>query len=72
MVAGRIPLYVELTSCYHAGSFQEHNFGHGHRHLSELLLAGARRALAAGADAVGVYPRHHAVDQLDLWGTLAA
>ena len=59
VVAGRIPLYVEL-SCYHAGSFQE----------PELLLAGARRALAAGADAVGVY-RHHAVDQLDLWGTLA-
>ena len=60
VVAGRIPLYVEL-SCYHAGSFQE----------PELLLAGARRALAAGADAVGVY-RHHAVDQLDLWDTLAA
>lgn len=57
--AGRAPLYVEL-SCYHAGSFQE----------PDLLLAGARRALAAGADGVGVY-RHHAVDQLDLWGTLA-
>ena len=60
VVAGRIPLYVEL-SCYHAGSFQE----------PELLLEGARRALAAGADGVGVY-RHHAVDQLDLWDTLAA
>ena len=60
VVAGRIPLYAEL-SCYHAGSFQE----------PELLMEGARRALAAGADAVGVY-RHHAVDQLDLWGTLAA
>ena len=60
VVAGRIPLYAEL-SCYHPGSFQE----------PELLMEGARRALAAGADAVGVY-RHHAVDQLDLWGTLAA
>ncbi len=59
VVAGRIPLYAEL-SCYHAGSFQE----------PDLLLEGARRALAAGADAVGVY-RHHAVDQLDLWDTLA-
>lgn len=60
VVAGRIPLYAEL-SCYHPGSFQE----------PELLMEGARRALAAGADAVGVY-RHHAVDQLGLWGTLAA
>jgi len=59
VAAGRVPLYVEL-SCYHAGSFQEPG----------LLLAGARRALAAGADGVGVY-RHHAVDQLDLWETLA-
>jgi len=59
VVAGRIPLYAEL-SCYHPGSFQE----------PELLTEGARRALSAGADAVGVY-RHHAVDQLDLWGTLA-
>ena len=60
LVAGRVPLCVEL-SCYHAGSFQE----------PDMLLEGARRALAAGADAVGVY-RHHAVDQLDLWGQLAA
>lgn len=59
VVAGRIPLYAEL-SCYHAGSFQE----------PDRLLEGARRALAAGADAAGVY-RHHAVDQLDLWDTLA-
>ncbi len=59
VAAGRVPLYVEL-SCYHAGSFQE----------PHLLLDGARRALAAGADGVGVY-RHHAVDQLDLWETLA-
>lgn len=59
VTAGRVPLYVEL-SCYHAGSFQE----------PDLLLAGARRALAAGADGVGVY-RHHAVEQLGLWGTLA-
>jgi hypothetical protein len=36
-----------------------------------LLMDGSRRALTAGADGVGVY-RHHAVDQLDLWGTLAA
>ena len=59
VVAGRIPLCAEL-SCYHPGSFQE----------PELLMEAARRALAAGADAVGVY-RHHAVDQLDLWDTLA-
>ena len=60
LVAGRIPLCVEL-SCYHAGSFQEPG----------QLLAGARNALGAGADSVGLY-RHHAVDQLDLWSELEA
>lgn len=59
VVAGRVPLVVEL-SCYHAGSVQR----------PEQMMDAARLALANSADAVGIY-RHHAVDQLGLWGTLA-
>ncbi len=59
IVSGRVPMVVEL-SCYHVGSFQEH----------DPLVEAGRRARANGADAVGVY-RHHAVDQLDLWDALA-
>ena len=58
IVAGRVPFIAEL-SCYHPGSFQD----------PDLLVEGARVALANGADAVGVY-RSHAVDQLDLWPAL--
>ena len=58
VVAGRVPLVAEL-SCYHPGSFQD----------PDLLVEGARVALANGADAVGVY-RTHGVDQLDLWSAL--
>ncbi|MBM3959841.1 MAG: hypothetical protein FJ314_08770 [SAR202 cluster bacterium] len=57
-VAGRVPVIAEL-SCYHPGSFQD----------SRLLVEAAARALASGADAVGVY-RSHAVEQLDLWHVL--
>ena len=55
IVGGRCPLIVEL-SCYHPGSFQD----------PRLMLEAARRALANGADSVGIY-RAHAVDQLDFW-----
>ena len=58
VVAGRVPFIAEL-SCYHPGSFQD----------PDLLVEGARVALANGADAVGVY-RSHGVDQLDLWPAL--
>jgi len=58
LIKGRCPLIVEL-SCYHPGSFQE----------SDLMVEGARVALANGANAVGIY-RSHAVDQLDFWPVL--
>ena len=60
VVAGRVPLVVEL-SCYHVGGLQR----------PEQLMNAARTCLDYGANAVGIY-RHHAVDQLDLWSTLAA